>query len=149
MNDDYVNLYSDAQRDDLVMGAYARGDQLNFYRRQVARYSEPVLELAWGSGRLTIPLAKERINIMGTDISEEMLHLAKWKTSKNEVNIRFLRGDMRNFDLGEKFKFIFILAQSLSHLHRRFRRPSKPRRSGMGCWIIYPLCGRRSRQSNS
>jgi len=119
MNDHSINLYSDAQRYDLVMGAYARGDQLNFYRRQVARYGEPVLELACGSGRFTIPLAKEGVNVTGVDISEEMLNLAKLKASKDKVNIRFLPGDMRSFDLGEKFKFIFIPAQSLSHLHRR------------------------------
>ena len=119
MNDDYVNFYSDAQRYDLVMGAYASGDQLNFYRRQVARYGEPVLELACGSGRLTLPLAKEGIQITGVDISEDMLALAKWKASQDMVNIRFLQGDMRSFDLGEKFKFIFIPAQSLCHLHTR------------------------------
>lgn len=117
MNDD-VNLYLDAQRYDLVMGAYASGDQLNFYRRQVARYGEPVLELACGSGRFTIPLAKEGVNITGIDISEDMLNLAKLKASKSGLNIRFMQGDMSNFDLGEKFKFIFIPAQSLSHLHK-------------------------------
>jgi ubiquinone/menaquinone biosynthesis C-methylase UbiE len=119
MNDDYVNFYSDAQRYDLVMGAYASGDLLNFYRRQVARYGEPVLELACGSGRLTIPLANEGVNITGMDISEEMLNQAKLKASKSGGNIRFIQGDMRNFDLGEKFKFIFIPAQSLSHLRTR------------------------------
>lgn len=101
------------------MGAYARGDQLDFYRRQVARYGEPVLELACGSGRFTIPLAHEGVNITGVDISEEMLDLAKRKISKDGGNIRFLQGDMRNFDLGEKFKLIFIPAQSLSHLYTR------------------------------
>ena len=119
MNDDFVSFYSDAQRYDLVMGAYAGGDQLGFYRRQVARFGEPVLELACGSGRFTIPLAKEGVNITGVDISEEMLALAKLKASKDEVNIHFLQGDMRSFALGEKFKLIFIPAQSLSHLHTR------------------------------
>lgn len=119
MNDNYISLYSDAQRYDLVMGAYASRDQLNFYRRQVARYGEPVLELACGSGRFTLPLARDGINITGVDISEEMLDLAKLKASKDELNIRFLQGDMRGFDLGEKFKFIFIPAQSFSHLHKR------------------------------
>lgn len=119
MNDDYVNFYSNAQRYDLVMGAYASGDQLNFYRRQIARYGEPVLELACGSGRLTIPLAKEGVNITGVDISEDMLALAKLKASTDRLNLRFVQGDMRNFDLGETFKFIFIPAQSLSHLHTR------------------------------
>jgi len=119
MNDEHPSIYSDAQRYDLVMEAYASGDQLNFYRKQVARYGEPVLELACGSGRFTIPLANEAINITGVDISEDMLDLAKWKASTARVNIRFIQGDMRNFDLGEKFKFIFIPAQSLSHLRRR------------------------------
>jgi ubiquinone/menaquinone biosynthesis C-methylase UbiE len=119
MNDDYLSFYSDAQRYDLVMGAYASGDQLNFYRNQVARYGEPVLELACGSGRFTIPLANENINITGVDISEDMLNLAKLKAAKARVNVRFIQGDMRSFDLGEKFRFIFIPAQSLSHLRTR------------------------------
>ena len=119
MNDDDMYLYSDAQRYDLVMGAYASGDQLNFYRRQVARYGGPVLELACGSGRLTIPLAKAGLNITGMDISEEMLQLAKLKASKAGISTSFIQGDMRSFDLGEKFKFIFIPAPSLSHLHKR------------------------------
>jgi ubiquinone/menaquinone biosynthesis C-methylase UbiE len=119
MNDDHVDLYSNARRYDLVMGAYASEDSLKFYRRQVDRYGEPVLELACGSGRLTIPLANEGATITGMDISEEMLDLAKLKASKSGASIRFIQGDMRNFDLGEKFKFIFIPAQSLSHLHTR------------------------------
>ena len=119
MNDNYVSFYSDAQRYDLVMGAYSSGDQLNFYLRQVARYGEPVLELACGSGRLTIPLAKEGVKITGMDTSEEMLNVAKLKASQGGANVRFIQGDMRSFDLGEKFKFIFIPAQSLSHLHTR------------------------------
>lgn len=119
MNKDYVSFYSDAQRYDLVMGAYASGDQLDFYRRQVACYGEPVLELACGSGRLTIPLANEGVNITGIDLSEEMLHLATLKASKRRASIRFVQEDMRSFDLGEKFKLIFNPAQSLSHLHRR------------------------------
>jgi SAM-dependent methyltransferase len=118
MNDD-ISFYSDAQRYDLVMGAYASGDLLDFYRRQIARYGEPVLELACGSGRLTIPLANAGANITGMDISEDMLNLAKLKASERGVSIRFIEGDMRSFDLGEKFKFIFIPAQSLSHLHTR------------------------------
>ena len=119
MNTDFGNLYSDAQRYDLVMGAYASGDQLNFYRSQVARYGEPVLELACGSGRFTIPLVGGGANITGVDISKAMLDWARLKAAKTGVNIRFLQGDMRSFALGEKFKFIFIPAQSLSHLHTR------------------------------
>jgi SAM-dependent methyltransferase len=116
---DYMSLYSDARRYDFALGAYATGDFLDFYRRQIARYGEPVLELACGSGRLTIPLAKGNLNITGLDIFEPMLDLAKSKASESGVNVRFLQGDIRSFELGEKFRFILIAAQSLSHLHTR------------------------------
>ena len=119
MKDDYPSLYSDAQRYDLVEGAYATGDFLDFYKRQIARYGEPVLELACGSGRLTIPLAEAGVKITGLDISEEMLNLATLKASERGVKIPIVRGDICSFNLGKEFKFIFIPAQSLTHLHKR------------------------------
>ncbi len=119
MTENHASIYSDAQRYDLVVGAYVSGEVLSFYRRQVSRCGEPVLELACGSGRLTIPLANEGIHITGMDISEQMLDLAWLKAAERGANIRCIQGDIRRFDLGEKFKFIFIPAQSLSHLHTR------------------------------
>lgn len=119
MNDDYPSLYSDARRYDLVEGAFAAGDFLDFYKRQIARYGQPVLELACGSGRLTIPLAEAGVEIMGLDISEEMLNLAALKASERGIKIPLVQGDIRRFNLNKEFKFIFIPAQSLTHLHRR------------------------------
>jgi len=119
MNDDYPSLYSDPQRYDLVEGAYATGNFLDFYRRQVVRYGEPVLELACGSGRLTIPLAEAGVQITGLDISAEMLNLATVKAAERGVKLSVVRGDVRSFHLGRAFKFIFIPAQSLTHLHTR------------------------------
>lgn len=119
MNDAPTSLYSDAQRYDLVERSYAAGAFLDFYRRQIVSYGEPVLELACGSGRLTIPLAETGVQITGLDISEEMLNLAVLKASERGVNIPLVRGDIRRFNLGKAFKFIFIPAQSLSHLHKR------------------------------
>ena len=112
-------LYCDARRYDLVMGEYAVGDMLEFYRRQVSHYGQPVLELACGTGRLTIPLAEDGVDIVGLDISPHMLELAEEKARGRHLRIPFVRGDVRAFDLGRKFKFIFIPAQSLSHLHQR------------------------------
>jgi SAM-dependent methyltransferase len=119
MNSNPVNFYTDAWRYDLVEGAYATGNFLDFYRRQISRYGEPVLELACGSGRLTIPLAEDGIDITGLDISKEMLALAKRKASERGIDIPFIRGDIRKFGLRKRFKFIFIPAQSLSHLHEQ------------------------------
>jgi len=112
-------LYGDARRYDLVMGGYAVGDMLEFYRRQISRYGQPVLELACGTGRLTIPLAEDGVDIVGLDLSTQMLELAEAKARGRRLSVHFVRGDVRAFDLGRRFKFIFIPAQSLSHLHER------------------------------
>lgn len=119
MTDNHKSLYSDAQRYDLVEKPYASGDFLEFYRRQIVRYGEPVLELACGTGRLTIPLRENGVDITGLDISDEMLDFARLKASQRGVTISLINGDIRNFDLGRRFKFIFIAAQSLTHLHTR------------------------------
>ena len=113
------DLYSDGRRYDLVMGRLAAGDMLAFYKRQLSLYGQPVLELACGTGRLTIPLAEVGAEIMGLDISQQMLELAKSKAQERHIRVPFVRGDVRAFDLGRKFNFIFIPAQSLSHLHKR------------------------------
>jgi SAM-dependent methyltransferase len=112
-------LYCDARRYDLVMGEYAVGDMLEFYRRQISLYGQPALELACGTGRLTIPLAEDGVDIVGLDISPQMLELAERKAQGRHLRVPFVRGDVRAFDLGRRFKFIFIPAQSLSHLHKR------------------------------
>lgn len=119
MNDDYPSLYSDAQRYDLVEGVYATGKVLDFYRRQITRYGEPVLELACGSGRFTIPLAEAGIQITGLDLSEAMLNLATEKAAERGVKLLVVRSDMRSFHLSQAFKLIFIPAQSLTHLYTR------------------------------
>ncbi|MGB1018028.1 MAG: class I SAM-dependent methyltransferase, partial [Chitinophagales bacterium] len=48
-----------------------------------------VLELACGTGRLTIPLAKEAIKITGIDNAKEMLQLAEEKATKLGLNVDF------------------------------------------------------------
>src|SRR5581483_7575810 len=75
-----------------------------------------VLELGCGSGRLTIPLARAELDIVGIDISESMLAYARKKASAANVNVEFQLADMRDFDLPEKFSTIFAAGNSLLHL---------------------------------
>ena len=57
------NLYDDARHDALFPGP----NDLPFYQRQIAAYGGPVLELACGTGRLTVPLAVAGADITGID----------------------------------------------------------------------------------
>ena len=71
------------------------------------------LELACGSGRITIPLAKRGIEMTGLDASQPMLDRAR----SSSPDVTWTLGDMRTFDLGRKFETVFIAHNSLLHLH--------------------------------
>ncbi len=64
-----------------------------------------LLEIGCGTGGHAIILKKEGFNIVGIDLSKEMLDVAKKKTK----SIKFIQGDMRNFNLKKKFDIILCL----------------------------------------
>ncbi|KXZ40268.1 Ubiquinone/menaquinone biosynthesis C-methylase UbiE [Alkalithermobacter thermoalcaliphilus JW-YL-7 = DSM 7308] len=57
-----------------------------------------ILELACGTGNLTTRLAKRGYAIVGIDISEEMLSVAREKAEKENLDIVFLNQDMTQLD---------------------------------------------------
>jgi len=81
------------------------------------RMGQPVLELACGTGRLTIPIAQSGIEIVGLDLSPSMLSHARTKADAAGVAIEFVEGDCRSFDLPRKFALIFMAFNSMQHLH--------------------------------
>jgi SAM-dependent methyltransferase len=117
MNQPTDSLYLHPRYYDVYMGAFADGDCLAFYEQQVARYGQPVLELACGTGRLLIPLTERGVRITGLDLSPAMLAHAADKAAARGATIRAVQGDMRRFRLRRKFKLIFAAAQSLAHLY--------------------------------
>lgn len=93
-------------------------DDLPFYKKWLPKdRNARILELCCGSGRLTIPLAKE-YNICGVDNSSSMLKQAKLKASKEGIEINFVEADIRVLDLPEKYDLIFIPFNSIHHLYQ-------------------------------
>ncbi|WP_026518093.1 class I SAM-dependent DNA methyltransferase [Butyrivibrio sp. MC2021] len=58
-----------------------------------------VVELGCGTGSFTEVLAKKGYDIMGTDISADMLNIARNKAMEKGLNIMYLEQDMRELDL--------------------------------------------------
>jgi len=88
-----------------------------FYRELAAQVGGPILELACGTGRLTVPLAGDRHNVVGVDASRPMLQTARRKAADvDEVDISFVEADMRAFDLVRSFPLIIVSCNSLGHL---------------------------------
>ena len=91
---------------------------LPFYKKWLPKnQNAQILELCCGSGRLTIPIAKE-YNICGVDNSVSMLEQAKSKAGKEGLNIQFVEADIRTLDLPNKFDLIFIPFNSILHLYQ-------------------------------
>ncbi|MCL2341723.1 MAG: peptide chain release factor N(5)-glutamine methyltransferase [Firmicutes bacterium] len=55
-----------------------------------------ILDLCTGSGAIAVSIAKyaENVNILGTDISQEALDVAKQNAEKNNVKIEFIESDL-------------------------------------------------------
>jgi ubiquinone/menaquinone biosynthesis C-methylase UbiE len=70
-------IYLDGRHYDLQCKDFT--EDIAFWIRQARKYGGPILELACGIGRITLPLAKEGFKITGLDIAESMLAEAEKK----------------------------------------------------------------------
>jgi SAM-dependent methyltransferase len=106
------DLYNHAELYDQVTNPSAR--DVAFWAEEAQRLNGPVLELACGTGRiLNIVAEKSGLPCTGLDLSPSMLARAKTKAP----HLEYILGDLRNFNLGRKFKFIFVGLNSLGHIH--------------------------------
>jgi SAM-dependent methyltransferase len=91
------------------------GDDLTFISAMARDAGGPILELACGTGRLTVPLADAGFEIVGVDRSAAMLDIARAKAAglgdATRDRIRFVEADMTHFDLPERFGLVFVVAR--------------------------------------
>lgn len=108
-------FYADAQLyDRLFPGGQPAVD---FYRAQADRQQGRVLELGCGTGHKLIPIASDGHPCTGLELSPAMLTEARRKADERALTAEWVRGDMRDFDLGRTFDLVLIAANSLLHLH--------------------------------
>lgn len=88
-----------------------------FYSTLAQRIGGSVLEIGCGTGRITIPMAVQGINITGLDIVPEMLQRAKAKASNLAIN--WVEADARTFNLGRQFNVIFESGATFQHMLER------------------------------
>jgi SAM-dependent methyltransferase len=94
-------------------------EDLQFYKRWLPKdKSARLLELCCGTGRLTLPIAKEGYDISGVDFTSSMLEKAKIKATNEGLDVTFIEADIRNLNLPETYDLIFIPFNSIHHLYK-------------------------------
>jgi SAM-dependent methyltransferase len=111
---DCLPLYEDALFYDEEF--QERKHEIPFYLRQAEASGGPVLEIACGTGRLTLPIAAAGIAIAGVDASAAMIEEARRKALAANLTVDWYVQDARSMKLGRDFRLAFIATNALQHL---------------------------------
>jgi len=94
---------------------------LPFYLDLARRSGGPVLELACGTGRILLPIAREGIAIHGIDNSAPMLNVLRKNIQQEPKDVRELisvaEGDMRDFRSNRQYPLVIIPFRPLQHMY--------------------------------
>lgn len=71
-----------------------------------------VLDLCCGTGRHPIELAKRGYDVTGVDLTELYIEKARKKAEEQDLNVEFVRKDMRDFRREENFHMVLSLSTS-------------------------------------
>lgn len=88
-----------------------------FYLHLAQQTGGPVLDLACGTGRLSIPFALAGHEVVGLDSSAAMLRSARAKAREANAKIKFVEADIRAFALKRRFALIILTCNSLAHVN--------------------------------
>ncbi len=86
------------------------------FRTHGSGKEELLLDLACGTGALTCELASRGYDMIGADISVEMLNVARDRAYDSEFNILYLCQDMRSFELYGTVDGIVCSLDGISYL---------------------------------
>ena len=108
------------------------------YYVELAREAEgPVIELAAGSGRISIPIARRTgKRVIGIDLSTAMLDIARARAAEAGVDLELHEGDMRDLDFEQASDLVICPYRALLHLptwhdrRRVFERVARALRPG-------------------
>jgi len=83
-----------------------------FWQRLAADGGGPVLELGCGTGRISIPVARTGVEVVGVDRSEPMLERARVHARRGRIASRlsFVRADIRSLPFTAHASFALVMA---------------------------------------
>ncbi|MBI4198398.1 MAG: class I SAM-dependent methyltransferase [Chloroflexi bacterium] len=103
----------------LYDAVHQQSKDIPFWVGEAQRSGGPVLELACGTGRVAVPIAQAGVSVVGLDSSPSLLRTARGKARRLKLPaplLRFVKGDMRSFSLGQRFPLVIIPFRSFQLL---------------------------------
>jgi SAM-dependent methyltransferase len=113
----FPSLYGDGAAYDRMFPG--QGDEAAFWAQRLGPAPGPVLLLACGTGRFALPFARAGYAVTGLDLAPAMLAEGERKALRAGLAVTFVQGDLRGFELGQRFANIMLLGNSVAHLHTR------------------------------
>ena len=91
-------------------------EDVEFYVEEAVASGGPVVELACGTGRIAVPVARAGIRVIGVDASAGMLEVAREHAAAEGVSVDLRQGDMREPPVEERVPLVLIPFRSLLHM---------------------------------
>jgi SAM-dependent methyltransferase len=93
-------------------------EDVGFYVQEAVASGGPVVELAVGTGRIAVPVAKAGVRVIGVDESPEMLALARSYAEREAVAalVDLRLGDLRRPPVEERVPLVTVPFRSLLHM---------------------------------
>jgi ubiquinone/menaquinone biosynthesis C-methylase UbiE len=104
---------------DVLMGDVDYESWVVYIEQIFNRYGlEPqnIVELACGTGNIANRLAKRGYNVIGTDLSEDMLMVAQEKAADMEVPVIYLHQDMKEMMLPNELDCILCVCDGMNYV---------------------------------
>jgi len=74
-----------------------------------------VLDVPCGAGRLTLPMAKMGVRMTGVDLCSGLIRKARREAKKQDLDIRFMKRDMRAIEFDAEFDAVFNYGGSFGY----------------------------------
>lgn len=115
---DNLEEFTDPPNYDLEEGERSAA-RIAFYCDLAKAVGGPVLEIACGSGLVTLPIAAQGLETTGVDLARPMLDHARKKAQERGLDIHWVEADARSFDLGRQYPFILLTGNAFQAFLRR------------------------------
>ena len=113
-----MNLYNFEEYDDPILYDQENESyipEVPFLLKWASKKQGMIIDIACGTGRVTIPLAKNQHKLIGVDIHKGMLAEAKKKASKFDLQVDWVEQDGTKLNLNIKSNLLYSVGNSFQH----------------------------------